>query len=403
MAVELLLWKAIVRPDGPLVFGATPVARSLIRVLAALTAVVFAEAANAGVQAPRVVGVPVDIEIAIDGTGSMGPAIESAKRDANELIRRINDSLPNARFAVVVFRDFGSSGEEYEILQPLTDDAQLVEQAFSRLRTYSNRTAANGSAESYNLLFRMSYTDTRLGWRPAAKRLVVVLGDAQPQSAGTVGLPGCSDTHPDQHGLNTLTELANMRAAGRTLLFVRQIAPETTVSLACYQSIAARAAAGGAAVDSGRDLVAPIMALVQQALAPLTLGSDRRLVRSGALARFTVTVTNATGEAVDLDELVLKLPRGFVYQRGSTTGASNRNPTVTGQTLMWRHPVVGLRPGARLRLQVSSRVTAWLGGRYRAQARATVRTADNRAFTTISSVCSITVQNLQRTTAQARK
>lgn len=364
---------------------------------------VLAGAANAGVQAPRAVGASVDIEIAIDGTGSMGPAIESAKRDAEELIRRIHGLLPDARFAVVVFRDFGSSGEEYELLQPFTADAQLVEQAFSRLRTYSNRTSANSLAESYNLLFRMSYTDTRLGWRPAAKKLVVVLGDAQPQSAGSVGLPGCSDTHPDQHGLNTLTELANMRAEGRTLLFVRQIAPETSVTLACYESIAARAAAGGAAVDSGRDLVAPIMALVQRALAPLTVGSDRRLVKSGALTRFTATVTNATGEAVDLDELVLKLPRGFVYRRGSTTGALNRNPTVTGQTLVWHHPALRLLPGARLRLQVSATVAAALGGRYRAQARAVLRTAENQVFTTISSVCSITVRNLQRPTAQTRK
>jgi hypothetical protein len=304
--------------------------------------------------------------------------------------------LPDARFAVVVFRDFGSSGEEYELLQPFTDDAHLVEQAFSRVRTYTNRTAANSAAESYNLLFRMSYTDARLEWRPAARKLVVVLGDAQPQSAGTVGLPGCSDTHPDQHGLNTLTELASMRAAGRTLLFVRQVAPQTSVRLACYQSMAARAAAGGAAVDSSRDLVAPIIGLVQRALTPLRLGSDRRLVTSDALTRFTATVTNATGEAVSLDELVLRLPRGFVYQSGSTTGGINRNPAVTGQTLVWRHATRRLPPGAQLRVQVSARVRATLGGRYRAQARASLRTADDRTFTTTSSVCSIRVRSLQR-------
>jgi hypothetical protein len=326
----------------------------------------------------------------------MGPAIERAKRDAHEMVAGIHGLLPNARFALVVIRDFGSTGEEYEVLQPFTADAQLVEQAFSRVTARPNRTAENGLAESYNLLFRMSYTDTRLEWRSGAKKLVVVIGDAEPQSAGAVGLPGCRDTARDQHGLNTLRELANMRAAGRTLLMVRQVGRETSATLSCFESIVAKSAPGGAAVDEGSDLVAPIVELVQRALAPVTLRSDHRLARTGALVRFTVTLSNVSGDAARLDQLDLKLPSGFVYRRGSTIGAVNRNPVVKGGVLVWQQAGRKLEPGARLRFEVSARVAATLVGRYRARARAVVRTAYDERLASVSSIYWITLRSTRK-------
>lgn len=377
-------------------------AGALLVIFAAVAGVVFSSNARAAVEVSSVVGIPLDIEIAIDGTGSMGPSIERARRNAHEIVEAMSGVLPNTRFAVVVFRDFGSTGE-YEVLQPLTFDSRLVESAFSRVMARTNGSAGNGFAESYNLLFRMSYTDQQLEWRPSAKKLVVVIGDAEPQSAGAVGLSGCRDTAPDQHELNTRSELANMRAAGRALLMIRQVAPQTSASLSCYQSLAAGAAAGGAAVDTGEDLVSIIVALVQRAFAPIALRSDRAVVRRGALVRFTVTMSNATNDGAPLENVALTLPAGFVYQRGTTRGGITREPTVNGRTLVWRWQWGGrtLKPSERLLFGVSARVAATRSGRYRARARAIVQTPYGERLTSLSMVCWITVRRPPAATSRS--
>jgi len=72
----------------------------------------------------------VDIEIAIDTTGSMTPSIENAQRDARTIVARTQQTLPNARFAIVQFRDVGDT-PEYEVSQPLTADGAAVAAAIA--------------------------------------------------------------------------------------------------------------------------------------------------------------------------------------------------------------------------------------------------------------------------------
>jgi hypothetical protein len=341
-------------------------------VLAVVPGLVLSPATEASADHASIGGVPLDVEIAIDGTGSMGTTIERAKLQSRAIVDGVRAVLPNSRFAVVVFRDFGSSGPEYELLQPLTSDTALLHVAFSRVVTRTNPSAGNGPAESYNLAFHMSYSDDRLGWRANAEKLVVVVGDAEPQSAGSVGLPGCRDTAADQHGLNSLTELANMRAAGLTLLMLRVSSPDVTLS--CYKSIAASAAPGGGAVDIGRDLVSPIVALAHRSFGVITVRCDRARARTGAAVRFTVSLSNPTSGAIRLEELRLRLPFGFVYRKGSTTGAITRDPTANGNILVWKLRRT-MNPSDRIRVRVTARVAATRSGRYRAGAGALVRPA----------------------------
>jgi hypothetical protein len=152
----------------------------------------------------------------------------------------------------------------------------LVKSAFGRIKTAYNPSPDNGPAESYNLAFRKSYSDERMGWRPDARRIVLVLGDAEPNGAGTEGLPGCRDRSRDPEGLSTRQELANMRATKRTLIMVREPSSEVSVSVQCYESLASGAYAGGLAEDAGEDLVSTIVELIQGAYAPLTLKPDLR-------------------------------------------------------------------------------------------------------------------------------
>src|SRR3990172_3275679 len=53
----------------------------------------------------------VDIEIAIDTTGSMGSSIRQAQEDARRLVNGVRKFAPGARFAIVQFRDKGDTPE----------------------------------------------------------------------------------------------------------------------------------------------------------------------------------------------------------------------------------------------------------------------------------------------------
>lgn len=224
-----------------------------------------------------------DVEIAIDTTGSMGPSIAVAKANAIAIVNGVQAIVPDTQFAVVQFKDFctmtaPTSGPgctnpggsvfpgdypEYAVEQSMTPNATAVSSAINGL------TAAGGgdNPESMNLVFHNSYTGSTIGWRPATRKFVIVISDAEPHGAGSAGVPGCTDTSPDPHALNTATELAGMRSNQRTLFMILQRLPQTTTaSLACYQGLAAGAFTGGQGVVGGTDLATQIVDLINTAL-----------------------------------------------------------------------------------------------------------------------------------------
>jgi von Willebrand factor type A domain len=217
----------------------------------------------------KTVGVPekpasADIEIAIDTTGSMGPTIAQAKADATAIVTGVQGSVPDSQFAVIQFRDVGSA-PEYQVVQSMTASASAVQTAINSLSA-----AGGGDApEAYNRVFHESYTpalDGTIGWRAGSRKFVIVIGDAQPHgNLATQGFAGCANVSAD--AFTTSTELAGMKANGRTLMMIRQVGPNTSTSLQCYQSLAAAGFSGGAAVDGGGSLAAQIVALINAAFA----------------------------------------------------------------------------------------------------------------------------------------
>jgi VWA domain-containing protein len=218
----------------------------------------------------------LDIEIAIDTTASMGASIRQAQDDAKRLVNNIRTRYPRALFAVVNFRD-SSDTPEYQLLQPMTGDATKIDAAIDTL-------SASGGAdypEAYNVVFQHS-TETATGWRTGSRKLVVVIGDAEPHGAGTDGFAGCSDRSTDPHGLSTRMLLAGMRAAQRTLIMVRQ-ASTASATLQCYQSLAAAGFVGGAARNGGEELISVIEALISSAATTptKTAGTSTRPTTTG--------------------------------------------------------------------------------------------------------------------------
>ena len=161
--------------------------------VAAATVVLFAATAgaDASIRSTRAASPAVDIEIAVDTTGSMAPSVARAKALGDTLVAGVVGDLANARIAVVEFRDPGNPAGEYQLLQPMTADTQAVTAAIGKLATSQNPTPGNVAEESYNLAFHQSWADTRMGWRDDSRKVVVVIGDAEPFGAGAAGLAGC--------------------------------------------------------------------------------------------------------------------------------------------------------------------------------------------------------------------
>ena len=234
-------------------------ARSGLLVFSLFVAVVLVGVASTGSpNAAAKKTVTLDVELAIDTTGSMASAITQAQTDAKGLVSDIRARYATAEFATVQFKD-SSDTPEYQIMQAMSGDATAVDTSIDGL-------SADGGGdypEALNLVFQNALDPANpIGWRAGSKRILVVISDAEPHGAGTAGFAGCTDTSADSHGLNTRTALANLKAAGVTLLMVRQASASASATLACYQSLVAAGYAGGAAKNGGDKLIDVVEAMI---------------------------------------------------------------------------------------------------------------------------------------------
>jgi hypothetical protein len=375
---------------------ATPKLVMLGVVLGGILAFAFITGGRSGAAAaapPAAAPTQLDVEIAVDGTGSMSNVLAQTLSDATRTVEGVTALLPDTHFAVAVFRDFKNPAGEYELLQPMTRDRTQVEHALGRIRTSSNPTPGNGPAESYNLAFHNSYSDPAIGWRSEARKVLLVLGDAEPNGAGTAGLPGCKDQSLDPHGLSTPQELERMRATGRTLFMVREVSSFTTAGLGCYRSLAAGAFPGGTAGDGvSADLPTTIAELVQHVFTPLVLTPDVGLALPEQRTGYTIALPNPNSFPVSIDSLGLDLPTtAFRYVTRTTSGSTSSEPTRAGGTLLWSLATL-LPPRQRVRLHMLVRAPRKIGT-YKSTAIAHVRTANGDELAAQSFVVPLRVKS----------
>jgi hypothetical protein len=257
---------------------------------------------------------PIDIELAVDTTGSMDDSIQNVRDLADKLVAGVLGVGANVRFSIVSFRDPHNPGGEYQVLQPMTTDAGALTSAIAQLHTVRNPWPQNVADESYNLVFHNSYSDSRTGWRADARKLVVVIGDAEPYGAGKAALAGCHSVNSDPDGFNTATELSAMQKAGRTLLMVRSASGATSVDLACYRTMAARAYIGGSAADdtSADDIGSAVLQLVQTSLAPIDTRVMPIFLGPRNSGHIDIRVRNPNGFPLTLQGITVSPPASIV-------------------------------------------------------------------------------------------
>jgi Mg-chelatase subunit ChlD len=122
----------------------------------------------------------IDVVFAVDTTGSMGGLLDGAKRTVWSIATHIRKTDPNAnlRIGLVAYRDIG---DDY-VTRPtmLTSDLDAV---FTELSTYQ---ASGGGDTPENVDAALDDTLHKMQWRPGAKKLVFLVGDAPPASRGDV-------------------------------------------------------------------------------------------------------------------------------------------------------------------------------------------------------------------------
>jgi uncharacterized repeat protein (TIGR01451 family) len=100
--------------------------------------------------------------------------------------------------------------------------------------------------------------------------------------------------------------------------------------------------AGGAVTRSHLTVFSPL------GRAPLSTEktADSATAQAGAADGYTITIRNPNTVAVTLDAITDRLPAGFVYTPGSTTGATTADPSVVGRDLTWSGPIAVAASGS---------------------------------------------------------
>lgn len=112
----------------------------------------------------------LNVTIVIDGTGSMRLIIDNVKGKMKQLVLAIHRLVPTARIGIVVF---GGRGEPIQV-EALTLSPDKL------LFFLNNIQAHDGGEWQEDTLGAVRTAVDRMGWRPEAKKVIVLVGDTPP-------------------------------------------------------------------------------------------------------------------------------------------------------------------------------------------------------------------------------
>src|SRR5216684_208666 len=112
----------------------------------------------------------LEVTIVIDGTGSMSLIIDEVKAKMQQLVLAIHRLVPIARIGIVVF---GGRGEPIQVVQMTVSPDKLI-------YFLNNIQAHNGGEWQEDTLGAVRTAIDRMGWTPAAKKVIVLVGDTPP-------------------------------------------------------------------------------------------------------------------------------------------------------------------------------------------------------------------------------
>jgi len=125
-----------------------------------------------------------DILLLFDTTGSMGDALSSAAAQVSAMTANIDTRLPDVQYGVAEVRDYplydtsSTPGEvyPYKVNLPMTADRGAVNAAIAALKAKGG----GDGPEAYGGALSAATDGAGFGWRPGARRLVIMIADNVP-------------------------------------------------------------------------------------------------------------------------------------------------------------------------------------------------------------------------------
>ena len=126
----------------------------------------------------------LDVVFVIDATGSMDWVIDEVRRRVGDIADATRTLVPLTRFGVVAYRDHDDP--EFVVRQ------QTLTFSLAKLARFIDTLEAKGGGSWQEAVFAgLDAAVNRAGWRPGAKRVVLIIGDAPPHEnelGGTLAL-----------------------------------------------------------------------------------------------------------------------------------------------------------------------------------------------------------------------
>jgi hypothetical protein len=203
---------------------------SAFKRFAALIVLVLGLAVPAAAQADT--PAHTDVMFVFDTTGSMGGALEDAKKEIQTAMTQIGATLPDVEFGLAEMRDYnavnfngfpesyalngfpedaydiGSANQPWTLKAPITADQAAIVTALGPL------TASGGGdgPEAYGRALYETDVNPGVGWRPGARSVIVLIADNVPHDADLndgipsdlFASPSPFNTSPDPGVDNTL-------------------------------------------------------------------------------------------------------------------------------------------------------------------------------------------------------
>jgi hypothetical protein len=167
------------------------------RALSCLAVMLALAAAAAGLQPAVAAAAPTDVLFVVDTTGSMDDALDDARDEMTDALTSISAQVPDVEFGVATVRDYGdlygdSGDEPWSLAQPMSASRAAITDAFGDL----DAEHGGDSPEAYGRALYESDVSPAVGWRPGARRLIVLVADDVPHDLDlNRGVPAADLTH----------------------------------------------------------------------------------------------------------------------------------------------------------------------------------------------------------------
>ena len=239
----------------------------------------------------------IDILLLFDITQSMREVIDEVRANAGTIMRTLRASNPNSAFGVASFADY-QERMPWRLDRDITEDLDSVSAAITRLRLYDGKDLP----EAYS---RALHEARFVGWRPAAKRFIVLFGDApahDPNFYGqSTGVDPGRDGIPGNEDDLRFAEVVRDLAVDRVTVLVNYV-PGDQLARKGFEFLAAQTGGAAIPVSDAKQVSTTIVAgLNEQSFARPTVVippefadwvrvSDGKRTREGDLREYVYSV-----------------------------------------------------------------------------------------------------------------